>query len=99
MIRKALLAAVLLASAASAHAAITLNVNATYQSGAVYNGTVTFADDYQSMLATTGVLKGYAEGSFSYTSNADSSVINWVWPDGNNGKVNYSGDATKFSTF
>lgn len=88
-----------IAMAVPAQAAKVYNVSAVYASTATYNGTVTFADDYQSMLATSGTLKGYAEGSFNFSSLADSSVVNWVWPSGNNGNVNYSGDPAKFATF
>jgi hypothetical protein len=48
----------------------TLNLTETFQSGATFNGTVTFLSDYSNMVAVTGVLSGGPYGTDS---------INWIW--------------------
>src|SRR3979411_29482 len=52
-------AAVLIATACSANASVIETVNMTFQSGAIFIGSVTFADDFSSVTGVNGVLTGY----------------------------------------
>lgn len=70
------LALVLLAGAASASATIIENVTLNFQSGATWNGTITFADNYQGMLDTDGMLTG---GIHNYNHHTT-----WTWWQGTN---------------
>jgi hypothetical protein len=63
-----LVAALTLAQAANA--SIVKDVTLNFQSGAAFNGQVTFADNYSSYNAVNGVLSG---GSYG-TSN-----VTWIW--------------------
>jgi PEP-CTERM motif len=55
----------------------TLGLTETFQSGATFNGTVTFLSDYSNLVAVSGVLSG---GSWATQS------INWIWDQ----TVNYA---------
>jgi hypothetical protein len=92
-----LLAAGLAAQPASA--AIVLPVETTYANGARFEGLVTFADDFSSILDVDGILYGYGyfgrTGS-SYNYNpAASSVISWVWAGG----ADFAGGADVYGTY
>jgi len=77
----------------SAQAQVTRSLDMTFQSGATFSGTVTFTNDYSSVLDVTGNLHGYSSsGGFDGTSD-DS--INWVW----NGGSNFSTGDGNYSTF
>jgi hypothetical protein len=88
------LAAAGIAFATSAKADPTEIVNMTFQSGATFSGTVTFAPGYSYPEAVTGTLTGYQYGITGYTGSG-SDAINWVWevPD------NFSSTAGVFSTW
>ena len=57
--------AILSLSAISAHANVVHNLSLDFQSGAQYTGTVTFKDDYSSLLGTQGILSGGDYGTIS----------------------------------
>lgn len=77
-----------------AHADTIRSLNMTFQSGATFSGTVTFVDDYSSVLDVTGTLTGYNFGTNGYTGSG-SDAINWVWANG----TNFSTGAFNYSTF
>jgi hypothetical protein len=61
--------------------------NETFQSGAVFNGVVTFADNtYSQAVSVSGVLQGDVWG----TQN-----LSWVWADGSN----FAGNDSNYGTF
>ncbi len=84
-----------LAVAPAAQASVIDLVTMTFQSGATFTGTVTFANDYSSVLAVTGTLTGYQFGSYGNVGGGATDSINWVWADGQN----YSTGAGNYSTF
>jgi len=88
------LSALALACAAVAPAqAGDLHVSMLFQSGATFEGTVSFTGDYSKVTDVTGTLHGYAYlGGFDGTSD-DS--INWVWENGDN----FSTGTDNYSTF
>jgi len=53
-----------------ASAAVTTNLNLNFESGAVFNGTLTFSDNYDTLLDVSGLLTGGGYGSAN---------INWAW--------------------
>ena len=53
-----------------ASAAVTTNLNLGFESGAVFNGTLTFSDNYDALLDVSGWLTG---GGYSSTN------FNWAW--------------------
>ena len=66
-----------------------LDVTMTFASGATFEGTVTFADDFSSYSAVDGQLFGYQNGVYT---GVGSTPINWVWTTGNwsTGSNNFS---------
>ena len=77
----------------SAFAIIVETVHIDFQSGAEFDGTITFSDDYSSMLDTDGYLNGGSNGfsnehfnwtwwagtgSSSYDSNSDGLLNDWL---------------------
>ena len=88
------LAAAGIAGTASANADPVASVNMTFQSGATFSGTVTFAPGYSSVEAVTGTLTGYQYGTVGAVGSG-SDPIDWVWEVPNN----FSGTAGVFSTW
>jgi hypothetical protein len=87
-IKARILAAVAALSLAStAHATVVQSVSETFESGAVFSGEVSFADDFSSVTGVSGLLSGGSYGSVN---------INWVWIPGFN--FNPTGGST-FGTF
>lgn len=76
---KLLACALLMFSASSVYASIIETVQLDFASGAQYNGTITFNDNYHGMIATSGTLTG---GSYNYNQSFD-----WTWWTGT-GNVN-----------
>lgn len=72
---------------AGAYASQTKNVSMTFESGGVFSGVVTFADDFSSYSAVNGTLTGGTNGY--------NSAITWVWSLGSN----YSSGTNNFSSF
>jgi hypothetical protein len=60
----------LLLSVLSCTAGVMTSVNETFASGAVFNGTVTFLDDYSNVSAVDGWLTGGGYGN---------DYIDWIW--------------------
>ncbi len=77
-----------------ASATVVRSVSMSFQSGAMFTGTVTFADDYSSVLDVNGILTGYQYGTFGYQGSG-SDTINWIWSNGDN----YSSGAGNYSTY
>ena len=77
----------------NSQANVVLDVNMSFQSGATFTGSVSFADDYSSINGVTGTLTGYQFGTTGYVGTG-SDAINWVW-DG----YNYSTGAGHYSNF
>jgi hypothetical protein len=69
-------AATVIAVSAPASAAVVLPVQITYASGAYFQGNVTFADGYESILAVNGTLHGYAPLNPLFYNPASSTTIN-----------------------
>ena len=96
MKRLVIASAVVMAFMGAAQASITENVTMNFQSGGVFSGTVTFADDFSSYSGVNGTLTG---GSNNYNS-----AITWVWDSSNrsSGSNNYSNwlmDGTSQSSY
>ena len=72
------LAVIGLAAASSAKADPMETLNMTFLSGATFSGTVTFAPDYSSVEAVTGILTGYQLNTYGYLGTG-SDTISWVW--------------------
>jgi hypothetical protein len=70
-------AAILAVTACAASASVVETVNMTFLSGATFGGSVTFADDFSSVLDVNGVLTGYQFGDPTY-SPAFSDTINTI---------------------
>lgn len=81
MKNKILAATLMAASAFSTADASTYLVNAQYQSGATFSGTVWFDDIAGIATDVVGTLIGYQEGQNFY-SGTGSSFINWIWNGG-----------------
>lgn len=90
-VSKTILMASAFAATMSSPAAATelLDVTMTFTSGATFEGTVTFADDFSSYSAVNGQLFGYQNGVYT---GAVSTPINWVWDTSNRstGSNNFS---------
>ena len=68
---KALLATLAVAAASTvAHADQNVNLMETFESGATFNGVLTFSDSFDQLKGVTGVLDGGSYGTQS---------INWAW--------------------
>ena len=72
----ALIATLSIAGPATASVIRTVDLN--FASGAAFSGIVTFANDFSSYSAVSGILRGYGYGGSSYNPTATDS-INWVW--------------------
>lgn len=88
----AAIAALAAAAGTGAQAQVTRGLNMTFASGATFNGTVTFANDYSSVLDVTGTLHGYTTFGFDGVSD---DTIDWVWASG----ANFSSGSGNYSTF
>jgi len=55
----------------------------TFQSGATFSGTVTFAPDYSYVETVNGTLYGYQPGVYGYQGSG-SDPISWLWNGGIN---------------
>jgi hypothetical protein len=88
-------AATWLMTIGSAGADTIRQVDMTFQSGATFNGSVSFADDLSSVTGVTGTLSGYVYGNVGYFGSGVD-PISWVWFPGVN--QNTSG-STPFTTF
>jgi len=94
MVYKFMAALALSAAAISAPAhAGDLHLSMTFQSGATFNGTVSFTGDYSAVTNVSGILHGYAYGG-GFDGTSDDS-INWVWSNGDN----FSSGPGNYSTF
>lgn len=86
---KSLIAAATVAAACItptlARASVITDVDMTFASGATFEGTVTFTNDFSKATAVTGTLSGGGYGTDS---------INWVWDTSN-----YSSGANNYSNF
>ena len=78
----------------SAKAQVTDDLTMTFQSGATFNGTVTFASDYSSVTGVDGILTGYQSGTEGYVGSG-SDNISWIWDPGDN----YASGTDNFGTF
>jgi hypothetical protein len=67
-------AAVLALTACSANASVVDIVDMTFQSGATFAGTVTFANDFSSVVGVNGVLTGYQFGDPTYLSSFSDAI-------------------------
>ena len=72
-LRKLAAACLLAWGAATAHADVVHNLHMEFHSGAVFNGTVTFNNDYSSLMGTSGsVSNGFYPGF----------TVGWTWYQG-----------------
>ena len=91
---KRMLAAVaILGMTGIANASVVKAVNLNFASGATFSGSVTFANDFSSYSAVSGILRGYSLTSSYYNPTATDS-INWVWDT-----TNYATGSKAFSNF
>lgn len=79
--------------AGPASASVIRTVDLSFASGANFHGAVTFANDFSSYSAVSGVLNGYSHNSYSYNPAASDS-INWVW-----NSLNYGSGSHTYSNF
>jgi hypothetical protein len=63
-----------------AHADITENIDLTYASGATFNGSVVFANDFSSITAVNGILSGYDPSLTGFQGSGFSDSIAAVSP-------------------
>jgi PEP-CTERM motif len=87
------LVALLATSVASA--SVIENVQLIFQSGAVFNGQVTFANNFSDYTAVSGTLTDYTYGATGFVGSGTDS-INWVWGQGGDG--NGAGALANYST-
>jgi len=83
----------LLALSAPAHADKLRTLTMTFQSGAQFDGTVSFTDDYSALTGVSGTLSKYSFSTGYTGSDSDSDSFNWVWAFGTNyasGTGNYA---------
>jgi len=69
-------------------------VDLTFASGATFIGTVTFTDDYSSIVAVDGTLTGYEAGTTGYVGGSASDMIDWVW-----NSYNYALETDEYGNF
>lgn len=86
---------VALSGASVASASVIENVQLIFQSGAKFNGQVTFANNFSYYTAVSGTLTDYQYGTTGFVGSGSDS-INWVW--GQSGDGNGAGAAANFST-
>jgi hypothetical protein len=65
-----LLAACALIGSSAASASVTTNLHEVFASGATFDGTLTFSNNYDTLLDASGLLSGAGYGSVN---------INWAW--------------------
>ena len=82
-----------LSMAGPAAASVVRTVNLNFASGATFHGAVTFANDFSTYSAVSGVLNGYGHNSYVYNPAASDS-INWVW-----NSHNYAFGSNSYSNF
>ena len=69
-IQKAIVGTALVMSAFAAQAVQVRSANFAFDSGAIFSGTLTFLDDFSSVVAVSG--------------NLDATPLTWIWSDSNN---------------
>lgn len=82
-------------AASGASASVMENVQLIFQSGAVFNGQITFSNNFSNYTAVQGTLTDYKYGTTGFVGSGTDS-INWVW--GNGGDGNGAGAGANYST-
>lgn len=81
LLRAVAVGGLMLGLSQNAEALVVSTADFDFASGAGFNGTISFSDDFSAVVGVSGVLTGYEDGSHGFT-GLGSTLINWVWLGG-----------------